>query len=350
MPDIAKDLLLRFSVIVPVYNRADQLRQLFVALSRQTLPRDRFEVVISDDGSEEDLVSVVREATDTYGLQIVYIRQPNRGPGAARNLGLARARGEIAAFTDSDCEPVAEWLEALDRAFVDRDVSLAGGPVSLGSGQNLAGRTMSFLISSSLGGGGTFDPRCAVRMEFYPRTLNLAVRREVALAVGGFPGNSYGEDLEFGYRVTRTGARPAFVVNASVVHHEQRGLPGVFLKNLHKGAARIRLRKTCLMHESIHMLPAAMVASLVGSALIASLWPEARIISAVPWAVYALALIALGVQGAFALREPRALAIVPCYALMIHLGYGLGYLGASLGLIKDRPDPQLVNWDALRTE
>jgi glycosyltransferase involved in cell wall biosynthesis len=338
----------RFSVVVPVYNRARELRGLLDALGRQSFPRDRFEVVISDDGSTEDLLPILEDAAGR-GLPIVYLRQGNRGPGPARNLALAHARGEIVAFTDSDCEPHPGWLAALDRAFAGRGLDLAGGPTDLAGGHRLAGRCMSFLISSSLGGGSAFDPRCVLRMAYHPRGMNLAVRREVALAAGGFPSHAYGEDLEFSHRVARLGVRPAFVSDASVLHHELRGLVGVFLKNFHKGAARIRLRKFCDMHDIKHAIPTALVISLLVSATMMLLWPSVRMFAAVPWVVYVMALTAVAIQGALGLGEPLAAAVVPCYALMIHLGYGLGYLAAVIGAVDVHADLHPADWDALRS-
>lgn len=93
------------SVVLPVFNRAEGLRRLLRALARQHFPMDRLEVVICDDGSTEDIASVVAGFRQEAPLRALYLRQANAGPGAARNLGIAAAAGEFLAFTDSDCAP-----------------------------------------------------------------------------------------------------------------------------------------------------------------------------------------------------------------------------------------------------
>ena len=108
------------SVLVPVYNRKECLPQLFAALAAQTLGRDRFEVIISDDGSEEPLRDLVQEFARQHGLRCVYTWQEHQGPGPARNAGLRLARGELIAFVDSDIVPEPTWLKAYLEAFTTK--------------------------------------------------------------------------------------------------------------------------------------------------------------------------------------------------------------------------------------
>lgn len=114
------------SVVVAVYNRADALRQLLGALARQNFPIDQFEVLVCDDGSDEDLVKVVSDAARATGLHVVHLRQNHLGPGRARNLGIAHARGEVVAFTDSDCLPDTRWLATIDHAFREQGAFVVG--------------------------------------------------------------------------------------------------------------------------------------------------------------------------------------------------------------------------------
>ncbi len=125
----------RVSVVVPVYNRCGELRRLLEALSNQTFPRDEMEVLICDDGSTEDLTPVVAEFSDK--LPLVHLRQKNLGPGAARNLGLTHARGEIIALTDSDCIPCTTWLEEIVRPLADPSVGIVGGKIDYARAEHL---------------------------------------------------------------------------------------------------------------------------------------------------------------------------------------------------------------------
>jgi glycosyltransferase involved in cell wall biosynthesis len=103
---------LAVSVIVPTRNRPEALRQCLAALAAQDMPLTQFEVLICDDGSEED-VRTVAEQAQQGGLQVRYLRQPPRGPATARNLGIRNAQAEIIAMTDSDTLPDRAWLRNL---------------------------------------------------------------------------------------------------------------------------------------------------------------------------------------------------------------------------------------------
>src|SRR5689334_3533804 len=97
-----------FSIVIPTYNRPRQLAKCLESLCRLTYPRDRFDVIVVDDGSPTPLAPVVEVFQSQ--LRIVVHRQSNGGPAAARNTGAARATGENLAFTDDDCAPESGWL------------------------------------------------------------------------------------------------------------------------------------------------------------------------------------------------------------------------------------------------
>lgn len=113
------------SIVIPTYARPERLRDCLVALARQTMPADTFEIIVVDDGSPQRVVPP--EATTPSGPAIRIIRQPNAGPSAARNRGVAEARGELIAFTDDDCLPTPGWLESLVTAYRQSPDALVGG-------------------------------------------------------------------------------------------------------------------------------------------------------------------------------------------------------------------------------
>jgi GT2 family glycosyltransferase len=117
--------LRRFSVVVPTYARPHQLATCLDALAAQDYPRDRYEVVVVDDGSPEPPTTQVEKVAD--GLDVTLVSQRRAGPAAARNAGAARASGKLLAFTDDDCAPEAGWLTAL-AAGLERDPdAMVGG-------------------------------------------------------------------------------------------------------------------------------------------------------------------------------------------------------------------------------
>ncbi|HEU4594345.1 MAG TPA: glycosyltransferase, partial [Pyrinomonadaceae bacterium] len=114
-----------FSVVVPTYERPAQLASCLDALARLDYPRERFEVVVVDDGSAEAPAGVVERFGELMDLK--FCSQKNAGPAAARNFGAARARGELLAFTDDDCAPDSGWLRAFASAFRRTPGRIVGG-------------------------------------------------------------------------------------------------------------------------------------------------------------------------------------------------------------------------------
>ncbi len=100
-----------FSIIIPTYNRPTQLAVCLETITRLQYSRDRFEVIVVDDGGKADLEDIVALVRDT--IRISLIKQTNAGPGTARNTGAAQAQGDILAFTDDDCTPAPDWLNRI---------------------------------------------------------------------------------------------------------------------------------------------------------------------------------------------------------------------------------------------
>jgi len=201
--------LIKISVIVPTLNRRDELRQCLNALASQTFPAAQFEVIVIDDGSTQNIESVVLEVGQG-SEQWRYFRQAAKGPAAARNQGIRLARGSIVAMTDSDTLPEADWLTRLAEAF-------AAHPEAVGvEGKVYAENEGAFGI---LGEGPT-NKQGGVYL-----TCNCAYRRDVLLKVGGFdesfPFAAY-EDTELAARAKAHG--PILWQPLAVVVHPERPL------------------------------------------------------------------------------------------------------------------------------
>ena len=179
-----------FSLIVATFNRKKLLLRLLTAIASQTLGRHRFEVLIVDDGSDDGTERAVFQAVESKQLRLQMFRQPNLGPAAARNAGLAQASGDWVVFTDDDTIPNPDWLTNLSQAIENnpRWIGVEGrtvcpDPDPLGHWvENLRGRQYI--------------------------TANIAYRREVLEAVGGldqsFP-HPKCEDTELAWRCLRHG-------------------------------------------------------------------------------------------------------------------------------------------------
>ena len=191
------------TVVVPTFQRANLLGRLVGALEAQTLPTDRFEVVVVDDASTDDTPAVLATLAADSPLRITVVRQPvNGGPAAARNAGIAHARAEVIAFTDDDCVPEPGWL--------------VSGLEALGGGTAAAvGRTVSALDQSE----GPFSRTLRVEDDRFMQTCNVFYRRDVLRAAGGFDGAlRTGEDTDLGLRVREQGHTVTFAPEALVVH------------------------------------------------------------------------------------------------------------------------------------
>ena len=132
------------SIVIPTYARPERLRDCLTALARQTMPTDAFEIVVVDDGSPQPVVPL--EATAPAGPAIRVIRQQNGGPSAARNRGVAEARGELIALTDDDCLPTPTWLETLVTAHRQCPDALVGGMTFNGLAHDVFATTSQMII------------------------------------------------------------------------------------------------------------------------------------------------------------------------------------------------------------
>jgi len=210
------ELLPSASVVVATYNRRGLLAQVLDGLAHQSVPLERFEVVVVDDGSRDGTAAWVAAHTFPFALQLV--RQENGGPAAARNAGIHAARGEILIFLDDDFVPGPEVVgEHLRGHAAERDVVVIGPANSLpyyrepwiAWQQATLERTYAQLTSGEL------EPTF---LEFW--SGNSSVRREDLLAIGCFDGSlRFNEDVEIGYRFMQHGLRFRFAPAATGLHH-----------------------------------------------------------------------------------------------------------------------------------
>jgi glycosyltransferase involved in cell wall biosynthesis len=200
------------SVAVTAYNAERDLPGLLAALDRQTLSRERFEVVIGDDGSSDGTAEI---AGSWPGVRLVRADE-RQGEAATRNLAVAAGAAPVVAIADADCRPLPEWLE---HGLADLDaleVDLLGGEVRVRAGER---PSLAALIDVAR----HLDQRAAVEEAGYAVTANLFARRHVFDAVGPFtPGLRAGVDVEWVLRATAAGFRLAYSPRAAVEHPPQR--------------------------------------------------------------------------------------------------------------------------------
>lgn len=206
---------MRFSIIIPTFNRPNDLDRCLSAITRLEYPRDQFEVIVVDDGGHLDLEPIT--ARYSTQIQLTLLRQTNRGCGAARNKGTEHACGTWLAFTDDDCTPVPDWLTALDAAATRVPDALIGGNVANGVPNNIysaAGQAISDYFRAHMNRDAEHGRFCSAN--------NFAVPAGSYSKIGGFDASftrAAAEDRDFCDRWLSAGLRIIFASNALVLHH-----------------------------------------------------------------------------------------------------------------------------------
>ena len=205
---------LEFSIIIPTYNRPEQLEQCLQSVARLDYPSDRFEVIVVDDGGSTPLNPTTEKFDACFSLQL--IQQPNAGPASARNTGAAAAQGHYLVFTDDDCQPNADWLNALAAALADFPNALIGGNTVNALPHNLYSTASQLLIDYLY----SYYNQTRGKATFFCSN-NLAAPRTLYQELGGFDTQfplAAGEDREFCDRWRHQGY-PMHYASAAQIHH-----------------------------------------------------------------------------------------------------------------------------------
>ena len=311
---------MRYSLVIPVYNRPEEVRELLESLTRQEL--FDFEVIIVEDGSSISSQEVV----DSYqgSLPILrYIAVPNGGPSRARNIGAREARGEYIIILDSDVVVPAGYLSAVDDYLQEYPVDAFGGPDAASDDFTPVQKAINYAMTSPLTTGGIRGGSANGMEQFKPRSFNLGCSSSVYRQLGGFNETlRFGEDIDFSLRLIEGGYSTALIPKA-FVYHKRRVDFWKFFKQVHNsGIARIHLETR---HPGstrlVHLLPAlfTIVSAISLFFHIGQCW------------LIILALILFGDAYARTGRsmEVALLAVPACFIQL--WGYGSGFLRAWWG-------------------
>lgn len=308
---------MKYSVIIPVYNRLDEVEDLLESLSRQTF-KD-FETIIVEDGSTAPCI----EAVDRYAgkISIKYYHKENEGRSIARNYGMERAGGEYFIFFDSDCVIPEEYFENLDKALTNHPVDCFGGPDAAHDSFTDTQKAINYSMTSFLTTGGIRGGKVSLE-KFTPRTFNMGFSRKVYEKVGGFR-EMFSEDIDMSTRIKNAGFSIALIREA-YVYHKRRVDFKKFFRQVHVfGMSRITLK---LLYPGsmklVHWLPAIAV---IGALLLVVL-----AITVSPWFLLPLALYiaAIWITALLSTRSAK-IAILAIPAAIIQLGgYGTGFIKA----------------------
>ena len=253
-----------FSIIIPLYNRPQEIKELLETLTLQTYKQ--FEVLIIEDGSVNDAAEVVKDFAGK--MDIKYFVKPNSGQGFTRNYGFERAKGDYFVVFDSDCLIPADYLQIVNDSLAKNWLDAYGGPDDAHPSFTPTQKAISYAMTSPFTTGGMRGNKNSVT-KFHPRSFNMGISREVWEKTRGFIITRMAEDLEFSIRVQQLGFKTGLIPEAKV-YHKRRTNFSQFFKQLHFfGRGRINLY-TFYSNElkPMHFLPAFFVLFLVLTFLI----------------------------------------------------------------------------------
>jgi glycosyltransferase involved in cell wall biosynthesis len=199
------------SVVIPVLNGANTIANTLWALVRQARGPAKTEIIVVDNGSTDNTREVVRQ------FDVRLLNETTRGPSAARNRGLHAASGDVILYTDADTLPTRSWLAELIDAFHDPGTVIAGGRVLGYPPKTAAERFMATY--------GIWEPENNIFRPTFPfvPSLNLAVRRDAALKIGGWDEDMFtGEDVDFSYRILEQFAGAIAYREHAILFHQHR--------------------------------------------------------------------------------------------------------------------------------
>ena len=305
-----------FSIIVPVYNRIDEVSDLLESLTHQS--DNDFEIVLVEDGSTEPCKAVADQYADRLNLQ--YYHKSNEGRSIARNYGIVRANGDYFVFVDSDCVLPPDYIEQLHLSLRNDYSDCFGGPDAAHESFTDIQKAINYSMTSFLTTGGIRGGKVQLE-KFVPRTFNMGFSRKVYEKVGGFR-EMFSEDIDMSTRIRLAGFSIKLFRNVSV-YHKRRVDFKKFWRQVHVfGMSRITLK---LLYpgsmKAVHTLPALFVIFSIIMVL-GTIWCRW---SLVPLAFY---LLCVWIAGIISTRSLKIGSIGVITSLIQLFGYGTGFIKA----------------------
>lgn len=317
----------RYSIVVPVYNRPDEINELLASL--QQLEYKNFEVIIVEDGSVKKCDSVVSRYSST--LNIRYFFKSNSGPGPSRNFGFNNARGEYFIVFDSDCIIPPHYLDAVEASLVVHRWDAWGGPDRAHQNFTLIQQAMGYTMSSVLTTGGIRGGKQHIGV-FQPRSFNMGLSKHVFEATNGFSFTHFAEDIELSIRMVQAGFKVGLITDAFVYHKRRTNLKQFFQQVFNFGRGRVLVGEAHPSEIKItHWFPSIFT---VGFAL---LWLT-PIVSLQLFhfgvLMFLLYISAIGIHATLHAKDIRVGIMAIPSALIQLWGYGTGFLAQKFRLVK----------------
>lgn len=313
----------RFSVIVPVYNRPNEIKELLESLLEQTYRN--FEVIIVEDGSTLRCEEVVKSFEGK--LPIRYFYKENSGQGFSRNYGFERARGDYFVMFDSDCLIPPQYFLEVEKHLHVYQLDAWGGPDRAHESFTPVQKAISYSMTSVFTTGGIRGNKRHVGV-FHPRSFNMGISRQVWEKTQGYLITRMGEDIEFSLRIIANGFKTGLIENA-FVYHKRRTTFSQFYKQLHFfGRARINIRRFFPNElKLIHTFPALFTLGCLLLPLLYFLYQPLFVVGASLLGIY----VSMIFFDASMQNRSLYVGLLSILAVFVQLfGYGIGFMTEAL--------------------
>ena len=307
---------MKYSLIVPVYDRREEIDELLESLVTQK--HNDFEVVVVEDGSTERCDDIISKYRDKINIQYFY--KENSGPGASRNFGMSKAKGDWFVIFDSDCLIPEHYLSAVDNFLAKKSVDTYGGPDKAHESFTNTQKAIDWAMTSYVTTGGIRGSDKSLD-DYQPRSFNMGIKREVFEKVGGYGKIWPGEDPDLSFRIKKAGFSAGFIKDA-YVYHKRRIDFRKFMQQVYKfGVVRNILSK---WHPGTGKLVYAFpTLFLLGTIICLILGLTVSRYLALPVLLIAVVMF----LEALITRKSLTIALLAVPAAFIQLsGYGYGYL------------------------
>jgi len=307
----------KYSIIIPVYNRPDEVDELINSLVQQKY--DNYEVIVVEDGSDVDCKEIINRYNSR--LTIKYFFKPNSGPGTTRNYGAERATGDYFIFFDSDCIIPEHYFQEVDTELEKNSADAFGGPDKAHQSFSSVQKAINYSMTSFFTTGGIRGGKERLD-KFFPRSFNMGISKEAFAKTDGFSHLRFGEDIDFSIRILKNGFTTRLFQKAYVYHKRRTDFRKFYKQVYNSGIARINLH---LIHPGslkfVHLLPSTFVIGMILMIAGVIITPFTLLIPA----FYSMLVFAHSML----INGSITVAFLSIPAAWVQLfGYGLGFLSA----------------------
>lgn len=306
-----------FSIIIPLYNRPNEIDELLNSLTTQT--ETNFEVIIIEDGSSIPSAHIVDKYMER--LPVKYYFKSNSGPALSRNFGVSHSEGDYLIFLDSDCILPKDYLKSITTELKQKDADAFGGPDKADNSFTPIQKAINYSMTSFFTTGGIRGGKKKLD-RFFPRSFNFGIKRSVFVALRGYSDMRFGEDIDLSIRIYDAGYRCQLFSDSWVYHKRRTDFRKFFKQVYNSGIARVNLyQKYPDSLKYVHCLPALFTLGtcflvLLGICSTAFLFP------------IALFMLVIFIDASIKNKDViiGLLAIIASFVQLI--GYGSGFIAA----------------------